>query len=152
MARRVRLLVPLFLVTALLFAFSARVAADSATEKAVPPPDPADIGITRLVAIITAIGALGMAAFSLVDATKAFGGGVSNVGLPGLNRVVGSLLGRARAGPRQGREGPTRVAPGGSFALDQRSTPRRAESDREVTDTASGSRRTPRPRSRRPVR
>ena len=29
-----------------------------------------------------------MAAFSLVDATKAFGGGVSNCGLPGLNRVV----------------------------------------------------------------
>ena len=43
-----------------------------------------DIGSTRLVAIITAIGALGTAAFALVDATKAFWGGVSNFGLPGL--------------------------------------------------------------------
>lgn len=94
MARRVRLLVPLFLVTALLFAVSARGAADSTTGKAdTPPPSPADIGIARLVGIITAIGALGMAAFSLVDATKAFGGGVSNVGLPGLNRVVGRFSG-----------------------------------------------------------
>jgi hypothetical protein len=78
MAKRVRLLVPLFLVTPL-FAFPAWAATE-------PAPD--DIGITRLVAIITAIGALGMAAFSLVDATKAFGGGVSNFGLPNLNRVV----------------------------------------------------------------
>jgi hypothetical protein len=48
----------------------------------------AEHGVTRLVAIITAIGALGGAAFSLVDATKAFWGGVSNVGLPGLLRAM----------------------------------------------------------------
>lgn len=92
MAKRVRLPVPLFLVT-FLFALSAYAAAESTTgatdipaaEKKVTPED---IGITRLVAIITAIGALGTAAFGLVDATKAFGGGVSNFGFPGLNRVV----------------------------------------------------------------
>jgi hypothetical protein len=58
------------------------------TPAAAKEATPEDIGITRLVAIITAIGALGTAAFSLVDATKAFRGGVSNVGLSGLNRVV----------------------------------------------------------------
>lgn len=92
MARRVRLLVPLFLVASL-FALSARAAADATTAKTDSPPAAADISITRLVGIIAAIGALGMAAFSLVDATKAFGGGVSNFGLPGLNRVVGRFSG-----------------------------------------------------------
>jgi hypothetical protein len=93
MARRVRLLVPLFLVTSL-FAPSAWAATESTTEGTGTPAAaakdtiPEDIGITRLIAIITAIGALGTAAFGLVDATKAFGGGVSNFGLPGLNRVV----------------------------------------------------------------
>lgn len=87
MAKRVRLLVPLFLVTSLLTS-SAWAATESTTGGTGTPPKGEDIGITRLVAIITAIGALGMAAFSLVDATKAFGGGVSNCGLPGLNRVV----------------------------------------------------------------
>jgi hypothetical protein len=87
MAKRVRLLVPLFLVTSLLTS-SAWAATESTTTGTGIPPKGEDIGITRLVAIITAIGALGMAAFSLVDATKAFGGGVSNCGLPGLNRVV----------------------------------------------------------------
>jgi len=50
---------------------------------------PLDVGVTQLVAAITAIGALGTAAFSLVDATKAFGGGVSNFGLGVLYRVAG---------------------------------------------------------------
>lgn len=76
-----------------LFVFSACAAPDSATgakdapaaEKEAPPEA---IGIARLVAIIAAIGALGVAAFSLVHATKAFWGGVSNVGLPGLNHTV----------------------------------------------------------------
>jgi len=65
-----------------------------------------DIRITRLVSIITAIGALGTAAFGLVDATKAFWGGVSNFGLPGLigtaarfsaalDRALGTTKGKA---------------------------------------------------------
>jgi hypothetical protein len=92
MANRVRHLLPLFLVISL-FAFSAFAAGDSTTggtgATAAKTATTEDIGITRLIAIITAIGALGAAAFSLVDATKAFWGGVSNFGLPGLNRVVG---------------------------------------------------------------
>lgn len=92
MANRVRFLVPLFLVISL-FAFSAWAAGDPPTggtgATAMKGAISEDIGITRLIAIITAIGALGAAAFSLVDATKAFWGGVSNFGLPGLNRIVG---------------------------------------------------------------
>ena len=62
-------------------------------------------GITRLVAIITAIGALGTAAFGLVDATKAFWGGVSNFGLPGILRIAArfsAALDRALAPPPEG--------------------------------------------------
>lgn len=47
-----------------------------------------DAGLAKTIAVITAIGALGAAAFSLVDATKAFNGGVSNVGLRGINAVL----------------------------------------------------------------
>src|SRR5215212_4514177 len=43
--------------------------------------------LTDIVAAITAIGALGTAAFGLVDATKALGGGVSNLGLDTLYRI-----------------------------------------------------------------
>jgi hypothetical protein len=38
--------------------------------------------------IIAAIGALGVAAYGLVDATKAFRGGVSNIGLPFLTKAL----------------------------------------------------------------
>lgn len=47
-----------------------------------------DAGLAKTIAVITAIGALGAAAFSLVDATKAFNGGVSNVGLRGIFAVL----------------------------------------------------------------
>jgi hypothetical protein len=40
-----------------------------------------EMNLTTLIAAVTAIGALGAAAFALVDATKAFGGGMSLVGL-----------------------------------------------------------------------
>ena len=46
-------------------------------------------GVSELGALFLAVGALGTAAFGLVDATKAFGGGVSNFGLRGLLGVVG---------------------------------------------------------------
>lgn len=96
MAKRVGCLVSLFLVTSL-FVFPVCVAAESTTEgtgtSAVEKAISENISVTRLVAIITAIGALGTAAFGLVDATKAFGGGVSNFGLPGLNRTVGRFSG-----------------------------------------------------------
>jgi hypothetical protein len=92
MSARPRLLVWLLLAT-FLFAFSASAMAQSTTgglgaSAAGKEGAPDDSRVTRLVAIITAIGALGTAAFGLVDATKAFWGGVSNVGLPGINRVV----------------------------------------------------------------
>jgi hypothetical protein len=44
--------------------------------------------LTGTVAAITAVGALGTASFGLVDATKAFGGGVSNFG---FNHVLEAL-------------------------------------------------------------
>jgi hypothetical protein len=47
------------------------------------------LDLTTLVAMISAIGALGTAAFSLVDATKALGGGVSRIGLSDLERAAG---------------------------------------------------------------
>jgi hypothetical protein len=47
-----------------------------------------DVGITQLVGVITAIGALGTAAFSLVDAAKAFGGGPSNIGYGFIESVL----------------------------------------------------------------
>ncbi|MEX2205894.1 MAG: hypothetical protein WEF50_06655 [Myxococcota bacterium] len=52
-----------------------------------------EIGIAKIIAIIAAIGALGTAAFSLVDATKAFNGGVSNVGL----KILWAVLNRFKA-------------------------------------------------------
>jgi hypothetical protein len=47
-----------------------------------------DLGVTQLIALISAIGALGTAAFSLVDATKVAGGGLSRVGLGDLKRAA----------------------------------------------------------------
>jgi hypothetical protein len=49
---------------------------------------PFDLDLTQLVALITAIGALGTAAFSLVDATKVLWGGMSRVGLADLERAA----------------------------------------------------------------
>ena len=49
-----------------------------------------DVGatLTAIVAAIAAIGALGTAAFGLVDATKAFGGGISNVGFKRIQTAL----------------------------------------------------------------
>lgn len=41
---------------------------------------------------VLAVGSLGTASFALVDATKAFGGGVSNRGMRRISRVVGKFL------------------------------------------------------------
>lgn len=40
--------------------------------------------LASTVSVITAMGALGTAAFGLVDATKAFGGGISNIGFSAI--------------------------------------------------------------------
>src|SRR5215475_13433260 len=107
MTTSTRYLVLPFLVTFLL-ASASGVGAQSTTG-ATPKAEDAigDIGITRLVAIITAIGALGTAAFGLVDATKAFWGGVSNFGLPGLYRTVSRFAAALdRALGRDDKSGP----------------------------------------------
>lgn len=107
MTTRARYLVLPFLVTALLAAATCTDAqAPAGTTDSTTVAALADGGITRLVAIITAIGALGTAAFGLVDATKAFGGGVSNFGLRGILRVAGRFsagLDGALAPPPEGR-------------------------------------------------
>jgi hypothetical protein len=50
-----------------------------------------DMTPTNLATAITAIGALGTAAFGLVDATKAFGGGVSNSGFAFITTLLKQL-------------------------------------------------------------
>lgn len=87
---------------------SAADAADAAGAAA--SGGPLNVRLTQLVAAITAIGALGTAAFGLVDATKAFWGGVSNFGLRGLYRVAGRFataleraLGRDESGQPEWR-------------------------------------------------
>ena len=98
--QRARVLVPVFLVS-LLFGFSAwgadaaRPAEVAAPIDAVQPAKDAaaadglaGMGIGGLVAMVTAIGALGMAAFSLVDATKSFWGGPSNIGYGNLEATM----------------------------------------------------------------
>jgi hypothetical protein len=45
------------------------------------------VGVT--VSIITAMGALGTAAFGVIDATKAFGGGISNIGFSSVLEALG---------------------------------------------------------------
>src|SRR5262249_5231371 len=106
MTTSTRYLVLPFLVTFLL-ASASGVGAQSTTGATPKAEDAiADIGITRLVAIITAIGALGTAAFGLVDATKAFWGGVSNFGLPGILRTAArfsAALDHALGPPSRGR-------------------------------------------------
>ena len=49
------------------------------------------IGLQNLPQIITAIGGLGTAAFGLVEATKAFGGGVNHIGFKGIKAAVMAL-------------------------------------------------------------
>ena len=46
---------------------------------------------SELATAITAIGALGTAAFGVVDATKAFGGGVSNAGFTFIEQLLTEL-------------------------------------------------------------
>ena len=41
---------------------------------------------------VLAVGSLGTASFALVDATKAFGGGISNRGFTGISRMLGRFL------------------------------------------------------------
>jgi hypothetical protein len=48
-------------------------------------------GLQDLPKIITAVGGLGTAAFGLVDATKAFGGGVNHIGFGGIKKAVTAL-------------------------------------------------------------
>ena len=89
-SKRALVWVPLFLAIAL-FAFADQAAegAPAAEGGAGAAGDLAGIGITRLVAIITGIGALGMAAFSLVDAFKTLpGGGPSKLGYKDLEVVM----------------------------------------------------------------
>ena len=45
-----------------------------------------------MIEFITAIGALGTAAFGLVDATKAFGGGVNHIGFSRIKAAVTALV------------------------------------------------------------
>ena len=48
-------------------------------------------GLENLPQVITAIGGLGTAAFGLVDATKAFWGGVNHIGFKGIKTTVSAL-------------------------------------------------------------
>jgi len=57
---------------------------------------------TTLMQVITAIGGLGTAAFGLVDATKAFGGGVNHIGFSGIRSAVTPLTPPAAAGAGPG--------------------------------------------------
>jgi hypothetical protein len=49
--------------------------------------------------LIAAVGGLGAAAFGLVDSTKAFGGGVNNIGFQGIKSAVGALTQGASSQP-----------------------------------------------------
>jgi hypothetical protein len=49
------------------------------------------IDLHELPQIVTAIGGLGTAAFGLVDATKALGGGVNHIGFSAIKKTVASL-------------------------------------------------------------
>ena len=59
------------------------------------------IGKLDLPRIIMAIGSLGVAAYGVVDATKAFGGGISNRGWGDIKKVVSKLISRTG-----GKDGP----------------------------------------------
>jgi hypothetical protein len=58
------------------------------------------MAIPPLPQMITAIGGLGTAAFGLVDATKAIGGGVNHIGFAGIRNTVTALT------PEAGGTGP----------------------------------------------
>jgi hypothetical protein len=49
------------------------------------------LGLQGLPQVVTAIGGLGTAAFGLVDATKAVGGGVNHIGFKGIKAAVTAL-------------------------------------------------------------
>lgn len=59
---------------------------------------PANI-LTDLPDIITAVGALGTAAFGLVESTKAFRGGVNHFGFNGIGQTVAALTPDTPGGP-----------------------------------------------------
>jgi hypothetical protein len=84
---RARALIPVFLLASL-WAGTSYAAGEPAGDGPGSGGGLSEVRITQLVAAITAIGALGTAAFGLVDAFKALGGGVSNFGLGGIYRVV----------------------------------------------------------------
>ena len=48
--------------------------------------------LTRLTGIITAVGALGTAAYGVVDVTKSIGGGVSNCGFGRIAKTMAALI------------------------------------------------------------
>ena len=92
MKKTASLLVPGLLVAGLLaFSSFAQEPAPAAPQLSAAPlaGGLTTFGIAELGALFLAVGALGTAACGLVDATKVFWGGVSNLGLPGLRRVVG---------------------------------------------------------------
>jgi hypothetical protein len=62
----------------------------------------ADLVTGHITGIIAAAGALGTAAFGLVDATKAFGGGVSNAGFGSVRQAVTPFIGNAGGPTRDG--------------------------------------------------
>ncbi len=93
MTKTKRFMVPGVLVASLLalssFAQEPVPAASSQVGVSAAPDGRKAFGVADLGALFLAIGALGTAACGLVDATKAFGGGVSNCGLRGLQRTAG---------------------------------------------------------------
>jgi hypothetical protein len=52
-----------------------------------------NLSVTTLADLIVAIGALGTAAFALVDTSKAFFGGVSNVGFSNIRKMLDKVYG-----------------------------------------------------------
>jgi len=58
-----------------------------------------DIVLEHLGELIAAVGALGTAAFGLVDITKGFWGGMSNAGFSSIQHAIRPLLGEADAAP-----------------------------------------------------
>lgn len=65
------------------------------------PDDLLNGNLSNIVNFLAAAGALGTAAFGLVDAFKAFGGGVSNAGFGYVRKAVAPLIGSGgQSGPR----------------------------------------------------
>jgi hypothetical protein len=61
-------------------------------------PDPNPL-LDHVSAVIGAVGALGTAAYGLVDTTKAFAGGVSNAGFSSIRAAIGKLMKDVPKGP-----------------------------------------------------